>query len=124
MATASSMTCCRAVVLLGLVEDELRAATLELERHDQQLVERLHNRLAALWLHEEQHEAAAARAQQLAARRTGLAGALIDFIHEGWRDLARQRALELPALMQQPAEILQRPLRNEDGLALIDHLPH
>ena len=66
----------------------------------------------------------AARAQQLAAIGTGPARRLVNLVDEFRRDLARQRPLQLPALVQQPAEVPEVAVADEDPLALVDHGAH
>src|SRR5471030_2651534 len=77
-----------AILLLGFVQNELGAATLELERHRQEGLERAQHGSAPGGLDEDQHEAATARAKQLAAVGTGLARRLVHLVDHGGCDLA------------------------------------
>ena len=74
---------------------------------------------------EQQHEPAAAGAEQLAADRARLHGRVEQLIDGGVGDAIRERSLELPGLLQQRAELDEVGFRRRHDVdRLIHHLLH
>src|SRR5690348_14721495 len=74
------------VTFLGFVYRNVAAFVGKREGNAQQVLETLSQRAAAFGRYKEQHESAAARAQQLAAGSPGAAAGLVDLIDIGIRD--------------------------------------
>src|SRR6185436_17421697 len=82
--------------LEAVVVDDLAAQRLEAERHVEQLVEFRPDLRVVLRPREEEEEAAAARAQDLAAHRAGRTPGLVDGVDLARGDPGTQLPLELP----------------------------
>src|SRR5208282_1397064 len=82
--------------LVGLINDDLAALAVEADIDVDQLLQSLADLVALFRIHQENHEAAAAGAEQLAADGAGLTAGLVDFVDVRIRDAVGQLAFELP----------------------------
>src|SRR5437899_879174 len=94
------------VILFRGVENNLAAAAVQLKGDPDEVLQSLLDLLAAFVRDIEEHEAAAAGAQELAAARTAATRFLVDFIHLRVGNDAAQAAFEAPGLVQQVAEAI------------------
>src|SRR5262249_29204613 len=122
MATPRSFHCF--IVHAGLVENDLAARRLELERHMDVAVEGSQNSRLLLRWHEEQQEAATTGAGQLAAERTGRPGLFVQSINLRIGNNAAETALGLPSFVKQFAETGDVRCACQEVEAFIDQIFH
>src|SRR5262249_32888706 len=92
-------------IRVSLVEDDLAARGVEAEGHVEQVGEGLAYVLVLVGGGEHQEEAPAPRAQQLTPQSAMPPGGHIHVVDGGRGYLGGQAPLELPTLVQQPAEV-------------------
>src|SRR5687767_7427119 len=88
-------------------ENHAAAAAVDLEGDLARAAQCLADRLLAIGRCVQQQEAAAARAEELAAGRGGLARRLVPVVDGGARDTEAERTLEQPALVKKARELFE-----------------
>ena len=102
----------------------MRAGVVEVEGDMEDMGEGLFDGFAAVGLDEEQEEAAAARTGDLAADGSGPAGGLVHGVNGGRADAAAEGTLELPAFVEETAEVGEIAAGSQDAQAFVHHRGH
>src|ERR1035441_2363658 len=112
------------VILAGRIEDDLAATGVKLKWDPDQTAQAFFDLLAAGGRDVKEHKAAASGAEQLAAASATAPGFGENVVHLGVGDHAAEAAFELPGLVQEVSEGIERIVAGQDLHALLDHLAH